>query len=199
MKSFADWADEIRALMNPPAPMADTCNLSAVDLGTAIHNDWLRRGVIKDTHGLKPTQLDPKWLEWADTRAVEFRKELLGEFKLDNAFYDADKVKWDPAEPGADTTGTAMAQRQREKMDRLGLMYGSGRRTGKSRLQNEWYKRAMDFLASQDYSKLEERVIANGQVLWGITDEASSVVIYDEYTTFDPELFGTIKIDGKVK
>lgn len=27
MKSFADWTDEIRALMNPPAPMVDTCNL----------------------------------------------------------------------------------------------------------------------------------------------------------------------------
>lgn len=28
MKSFADWTDEIRSLMNPPAPMVDTCNLS---------------------------------------------------------------------------------------------------------------------------------------------------------------------------
>ena len=26
MKSFADWTDEIRALMNPPAPVVDTCN-----------------------------------------------------------------------------------------------------------------------------------------------------------------------------
>lgn len=28
MKSFADWTDEIRALMNPPAPMVDTCNMA---------------------------------------------------------------------------------------------------------------------------------------------------------------------------
>lgn len=37
MKSFADWTDEIRALMNPPAPMVDTCNMSALELGTKIH------------------------------------------------------------------------------------------------------------------------------------------------------------------
>lgn len=43
MKSFADWTDEIRALMNPPAPMVDTCNLSAVELGTAIHTAWEKR------------------------------------------------------------------------------------------------------------------------------------------------------------
>lgn len=31
MKSFADWTDEIRALMNPPKPMIDTCNLAALE------------------------------------------------------------------------------------------------------------------------------------------------------------------------
>lgn len=33
MKSFADWTDEIRALMNPPAPMVDTCNLADFEEG----------------------------------------------------------------------------------------------------------------------------------------------------------------------
>jgi hypothetical protein len=33
MKSFADWTDEIRALMNPPAPMVDTCNLADYEEG----------------------------------------------------------------------------------------------------------------------------------------------------------------------
>jgi hypothetical protein len=63
MKSFADWTDEIRALMNPPAPMVDTCNMadsgsildtllqvsaeiSALETGTAIHH------AIENAHGL---------------------------------------------------------------------------------------------------------------------------------------------------
>jgi hypothetical protein len=31
MKSFADWTDEIRQLMNPPKAMVDTCNLAALE------------------------------------------------------------------------------------------------------------------------------------------------------------------------
>lgn len=177
MKSFADWTDEIRALMNPPAPMADTCNYedlsyydknnilnwdtSAVDIGTAIHTAW-------EVQAKRWPKVDPKWLEWADTRAVEFRKELLGEFKPE----------------GADTTGTAMAQRQRDKMDRLGLVYGCGRRTGKSVMQGEWFKRAMEFLASQDYSKLEERVVVHGAAYWESCftgkGDGPMMVIHDE-------------------
>lgn len=151
MKSFADWTDEIRALMNPPAPIADTCNFQRLR----------EEGIMA---------------------AERYRKELLGEFKIEGVQWAKDELaKLD------EVSGTAIAFR-------------SGRQTGKTVMQNEWYHKAVEFLASQDYSKLEERIIKDGSALWGFNPSGEpSITIYDEYTTFDPELFGTIKIDGKIK
>jgi hypothetical protein len=50
MKSFADWTDEIRALMNPQTPVSDTCNMV---------EEWVRAwdlvaGIDKSVHGVRP-------------------------------------------------------------------------------------------------------------------------------------------------
>ena len=40
MKSFADWTDEIRALMNPPKPMVDRCNWTDDELNFYSGDQW---------------------------------------------------------------------------------------------------------------------------------------------------------------
>ena len=98
MKTFADWTDEIRALMNPPAPMADTYNFyDFYDFYDPAKVNWdLAEGIDKTVVGVRPmTELDRG-------RAIHDALEKLGGNEAFN-----------------------------------------GRRTGKSRLQLEWYTQAM--------------------------------------------------------
>lgn len=167
MKSFADWTDEIRALMNPPrikcdgnhggascadpecwsraevAPMADTCNLIQPTFDNAHLWECTPKGTIKWHNG---NELAKRGIirPWKIMTKEEFRKE----YEQDWSALDGAKLLGiDPAETGGDTTAASIA-------------FSSGRRMGKSVMQGEWYKRAMEFLASQDYSKTEERIMA---------------------------------------
>lgn len=67
MKSFADWTDEIRDLMNPPKPMVDRCNLQDLYDGS----QWGGADLAKLTEMYKQEPLS----EWHRTLLRETREQ----------------------------------------------------------------------------------------------------------------------------
>ena len=122
MKSFADWTDEIRALMNPPAPMVDTCNLQDYEEGfytpTLVGVD-LASGVDYATVA-QYTRVGDKV-----TVGATFKVDKAPEVENDLEFYSGD--------PWSDT-----------------VRFPSGRRIGKSWLTNEYMKALVERFVAED-------------------------------------------------
>jgi hypothetical protein len=138
MKTFADWTDEIRALMNPPAPMADTCNLGTIAIKPRITAWDLAEGIDKIVVGARP----------------------MTELGRGTAILDA--------------------------LEKLGGNEAfNGRRTGKSRLQMEWYKVMMEVLANTDSRGIEEGVMAHDGVTWGFNPDGKQpyITVVDEVSS----------------